>query len=266
MSSVELRDVTKVYDAVAKRSAPTVALEPISLSITDGEFVALLGPSGCGKSTLLNMIAGLITATSGTITVDSKPVVGPGPDRAMVFQQPSLLPWRTTQSNIRYGLEMRMAGSRAERDDRVRWALDLVGLSAFANHYPHQLSGGMQQRVNLARAIATMPQVLLMDEPFGSLDAITREQMQGELLRIRSATACTVVFVTHDISEALFLSDRVVVMTERPGRVRSVLGSPFERPRSGDIKRTPGFIELEGDLWQMLQPSSENLLDHREPL
>jgi len=253
VTSVELRNVTKIYEAAARRGAPTAALEPVSISVADGEFVALLGPSGCGKSTLLNLIAGLIPASSGRIEVGCKPVVGPGPDRAMVFQQPSLLPWRTAAANVRYGLQMRGTNTAAEQRERVAWALDLVGLTTFADHYPHQLSGGMQQRVNLARAMAAMPKVLLLDEPFGSLDAITRQQMQSELARICSVTTCTVILVTHDISEALFLADRIVVMTDRPGRVRTTATVPFGRPRPEEVRIEPRFVELEHQLWNSLQ-------------
>lgn len=208
----------------------TSALVDINLQIEEGEFVCLLGPSGCGKSTLLKIIAGLIPATSGRIAINGKPVSGPGPERAVVFQDYALFPWMTVRDNVEFGLEARKLPV-AERREASRRLLKVVGLSDFADRFPHQLSGGMKQRVSIARALAVDPSLLLMDEPFGALDAQTRQLLQDELLRIWREYRKTVVFVTHSIEEAIYLSDRVVVMTARPGRVKQIVMVPEMRPR-----------------------------------
>jgi NitT/TauT family transport system ATP-binding protein len=208
----------------------TPALVDINLRIEEGEFVCLLGPSGCGKSTLLKIIAGLIPATSGRITINGKPVSGPGPERAVVFQDYALFPWMTVRDNVEFGLEARKL-PLAERREVSRRLLKVVGLSDFAERFPHQLSGGMKQRVSIARALAVDPSLLLMDEPFGALDAQTRQLLQDELLRIWREYRKTVVFVTHSIEEAIYLSDRIVVMTARPGRVKQIVKVPEARPR-----------------------------------
>ena len=208
----------------------TSALVDINLRIEEGEFVCLLGPSGCGKSTLLKIIAGLIPATSGRITINGRPVSGPGPERAVVFQDYALFPWMTVRDNVEFGLEARRlpAADRREVSSRL---LKVVGLSDFAERFPHQLSGGMKQRVSIARALAVDPSLLLMDEPFGALDAQTRHLLQDELLRVWREYRKTVVFVTHSIEEAIYLSDRIVVMTARPGRVKQIVVVPEARPR-----------------------------------
>ena len=230
-------------------------LRGVSLEIEEGEFACILGPSGCGKTTFLNIVAGLASATSGVIRIGGAPIKGPGPERAMVFQQPSLLPWRTVLGNVLYGLELsgRYRRKRSERDERARTYIELVGLTGFENSYPAQLSGGMQQRVNLARALATDPQMLLMDEPFGALDALTRESMQFELLRIWQEARKTVLFITHDIGEAVYLADRVFVFSNRPGSVKETVSVELARPRSPEMKRTPEFTGYEDRLWRLIQ-------------
>jgi len=208
----------------------TSALVDINLRIGEGEFVCLLGPSGCGKSTLLKIIAGLIPATSGRIAIDGKPVTGPGPERAVVFQDYALFPWMTVRDNVEFGLEARKLPLAGRREISTR-LLKVVGLSDFADRFPHQLSGGMKQRVSIARALAVDPSLLLMDEPFGALDAQTRQLLQDELLRIWREYRKTVVFVTHSIEEAIYLSDRIVVMTARPGRIKEIVLVSEPRPR-----------------------------------
>jgi NitT/TauT family transport system ATP-binding protein len=233
-----------VIDRVDKRyaadSGDVVALEHIQASIGEGEFVCLLGPSGCGKSTLLRIVAGLIPASGGRVLIDSTPVQGCGPDRAFVFQEYALFPWMTVQDNVAFGLAARGVAPEEQRR-RALELLKVVGLAQFAGKYPHHLSGGMKQRVSIARALAVEPQILLMDEPFGALDAQTRSVMQEELLRIWARFRKTVIFVTHSIAEALLLADTVLLMTARPGRVKSVLRVELPRPRD---ESEPRMIEL----------------------
>jgi NitT/TauT family transport system ATP-binding protein len=222
-----VENLNKTY---ISQGSQTPALVDINLQIAEGEFICLLGPSGCGKSTLLKIIAGLIPATSGRIAINGKAVSGPGPERAVVFQDYALFPWMTVRDNIEFGLEARKlpVGDRREISSRL---LKVVGLSDFAERFPHQLSGGMKQRVSLARALAVDPSLLLMDEPFGALDAQTRQLLQDELLRIWREYRKTVVFVTHSIEEAIYLSDRIAVMTARPGRIKQIVMVPELRPR-----------------------------------
>jgi NitT/TauT family transport system ATP-binding protein len=222
-----VENLNKTY---ISHGSETSALVDINLQIGEGEFVCLLGPSGCGKSTLLKIIAGLIPATSGRITINGRPVRGPGPERAVVFQDYALFPWMTVRDNVEFGLEARKLPV-AERREVSKRLLKVVGLSDFAERFPHQLSGGMKQRVSIARALAVDPSLLLMDEPFGALDAQTRQLLQDELLRIWREYRKTVVFVTHSIEEAIYLSDRIVVMTARPGRVKQIVMVPETRPR-----------------------------------
>jgi NitT/TauT family transport system ATP-binding protein len=219
------------------------AVRHISTTIQAGEFVSIIGPSGCGKSTLLNAIAGYLPPSGGRLRVDGEPVLGPGPDRGMVFQQHSLLPWRSALKNVAFGLKMSGVAAR-ERLARAEEFLELVGLKGFADRYPAQLSGGMQQRVEIARVLINSPRVVLMDEPFGALDAQTRERMQQLLLGIWGRLKPTVLFVTHDIDEALVLSDRVLVMTHRPGRIREEIVVNLPRPRPADVVVSPEFIAL----------------------
>jgi ABC-type nitrate/sulfonate/bicarbonate transport system ATPase subunit len=233
--------------------SPLEALASVDLTLAKGgEFVSLLGPSGCGKTTLLKIIAGLLRPTNGAVLIDDRPVTGPGPDRAVVFQDFVLLPWDTVLSNAGFALEMRGV-NKATRDEVVREKLGLVGLSGFERSYPHELSGGMKQRVGLARALAADPATLLMDEPFGSLDALTRQVLQEELLKIWQADRKTVIFVTHSIDEAVFLSDRVIVMGTRPGRVLRDVPIDLPRPRPATVRNEPRFRELSEGLWQELR-------------
>jgi NitT/TauT family transport system ATP-binding protein len=246
-----LNRVSKRY-RLEREEREVLAFAEISLDVADGEFVAIVGPSGCGKTSLLNVIAGLLPFEEGSVAIDGRAVSGPGVDRAVVFQHASLLPWRTVSGNVRYGMEMQRRFPRATLYERAEAFVKLVGLEGFERQFPSELSGGMQQRVNLARALACDPSVLLMDEPFAALDAQTRELMQAELLKIWSQSRKTVVFITHQISEALFLADRVVVLGARPGRVKSILDVPFERPRSLSLKRDPRFLALEEPVWRLL--------------
>jgi len=229
-----------------------LALDRITLDVMEGEFVSIVGPSGCGKTTFLSVVDGLIEATAGAILVDGEQVSRPGPDRAVVFQDASLLPWRTVLDNVIYGLECIGTRKRDARE-RARHFIDMVGLNGFEAAYPHELSGGMQQRVNLARALVMDPKILLMDEPFAALDAQTREAMQEELLQIWKKAAKTVLFITHQIDEAIFLSDRVIVFSARPGRVRADVRVEIERPRSLRLKRDPRFHALEDRIWSLIQ-------------
>jgi NitT/TauT family transport system ATP-binding protein len=232
------------------------ALDGVDLQVMDGEFVSIVGPSGCGKTTFLSVVDGLIPATSGRIVVDGRAVTKPGPDRAVVFQDASLLPWRTVLGNVLYGLEC--VGVR-RRDAKARAArfVDMVGLAGFEHHYPYELSGGMQQRANLARALVMDPAILLMDEPFASLDAQTREAMQEELLQIWVQAKKTVLFVTHQIDEAIYLSDRVVVFSGRPGKVKEIIPVTIERPRRLAVKREPRFHTIEDRIWNLIEEASE---------
>jgi NitT/TauT family transport system ATP-binding protein len=227
-------------------------LRDLSFSVGEGEFVALLGPSGCGKTSLLRVLNGLSRHSEGRILVDGRELAAARSDVATVFQSDSLFPWRTVVGNILLGTELRRV-ARAPALETAQGLVRLVGLTGFEGHYPHELSGGMRQRVNLARALAVDPAVLLMDEPFASLDAQTREQMQGELLRIWSARRKTVVFVTHQIEEAVYLADRVLLITRRPGRVREQVEVTLARPRKPEQKRSPAFHRLVDHLAEQLQ-------------
>ena len=245
--ALRVEDANKVFPA--RGSSPkVVALKDVALEMKQGEFTTIVGPSGCGKSTLLAAVAGLTTLSSGEISVAGVPINGPGPDRGVVFQHASLLPWRTVTGNIAYGMEMQRSPKREERASRVEWALDLVGLEDARNRYPNELSGGMQQRVNLARALATKPEMLLMDEPFGALDAMTKARLQLEVGRISAETGVSVLFVTHDIDEALMLADRVVVMSRGPGRIVKVFEVPGVRPRGADFAESNEFAKLRREL------------------
>jgi ABC-type nitrate/sulfonate/bicarbonate transport system ATPase subunit len=247
---IEICNLTKTY-ADENQEAVT-ALKSLALTIQPGEFVAILGPSGCGKTTLLRLIAGLLLPDAGEVRVHGKPVTGPGPDRALVFQNFALLPWADVLTNVAFGLEI--AGMpRAERLARAAQYVAAVGLQGFERSYPRQLSGGMQQRVGLARALAVDPAILLMDEPFGALDAQTRRLMQEDLLALHDRSPRTVVFVTHSMDEAVRLADRVVLLTLRPGQVKEALEVPFGRPRRPDFDKDPRFIELIDHLWEALR-------------
>jgi NitT/TauT family transport system ATP-binding protein len=229
-----------------------IALDGVNLQVMDGEFVSVVGPSGCGKTTFLSVVDGLITASAGRILVDGEVVTKPGPDRAVVFQDASLLPWRTVLGNVVYGLECIGVGTRQAKE-RASSFIELVGLAGFEQHYPYELSGGMQQRVNLARALVMDPKILLMDEPFASLDAQTREVMQEELLRIWVKAKKTVLFVTHQIDEAIYLSDRVAVFSGRPGKVKEIIPIEIERPRALGLKREARFHAIEDRIWGLIE-------------
>jgi NitT/TauT family transport system ATP-binding protein len=248
---LEARDIRLAY-LQPRTGTPLVALDGVNLAISEGEFVAIVGPSGCGKTTFLSVVDGLIAATSGRILVDGEVVTRPGPDRAVVFQDASLLPWRTVLNNVCYGLECLGISSR-EAQARAARLIALVGLSGFEHHYPHELSGGMQQRVNLARALVVDPKILLMDEPFAALDAQTRELMQQELTRIWAEARKTVLFITHQIDEAIYLADRVVVFSGRPGKVKDSIPVDIERPRPIGVKRQPRFHALEDRIWGLIE-------------
>jgi len=235
-----------------RTNSKLVALDDVNLKIMDGEFVSIVGPSGCGKTTFLSVVDGLLPSTAGRITLDGKVVSKPGPDRAVVFQDASLLPWRTVTGNVLYGLECQGMNSRQARE-RAQHFIEMVGLRGFEHHYPYELSGGMQQRVNLARALVMDPQILLMDEPFAALDAQTREVMQEELLQIWLRAKKTVLFITHQINEAIYLSDRVIVFTARPGKVKQTLAVGIERPRKLVVKRDPRFHQLEDSVWNLIE-------------
>jgi NitT/TauT family transport system ATP-binding protein len=248
MPEIEVRDVSLAYDTSAGR---TLAVERANFSLERSEFLCLVGPSGCGKSTLLNLLAGFLTPSSGQILIGGKPVTGQGLDRGVVFQDfAQLFPWRTALGNVSFGLEMKGI-AKAEREAIALEQLRLVKLEKFANAYPHHLSGGMQQRVAIARALAYNPAVLLMDEPFAALDAMTRDDMQRLLADVWQTTAKTVVYVTHNVSEAVYLADRVIVMTPHPGRIKAEI--PIELPRPRDPLSVP-FLEHQKLLLEQLGP------------
>ena len=252
LHKLEIRSLTKTYLRGAGKEIRVV--DEFSLTVPNLEFLAVLGPSGCGKSTLLRMIDGLIPADSGGIYIDGRDVSGVvgGAGRGMVFQSFDLFPWRTTLGNVEFGLEP-LPIRKAERRELAQHYIELVGLSGFESSYPHELSGGMQQRVGLARALAIKPEILLMDEPFGALDVQTRDILQDELLRIWNAERKTVIFVTHSIEEALYLADRVAVITPRPARIDKLISVPFARPRDETVKSDPAFVELRRVIWNALK-------------
>ena len=233
------------------RGKPVLALEDVSLSVQSREFLALLGPSGCGKSTLLYLIGGFLPIERGAISVNGEPVKAPGPDRGIVFQHFALFPWKSVRDNILYGLE-RQHMPKPEREKRAQHFIDLVGLSGFEDSYPSQLSGGMKQRTALARTLAIDPSILLMDEPFGALDAQTRHLMQAELLRIWQGTPKTVLFVTHDVQEAVYLADRVAVMSARPGRIKAIVDTKFDKNDPG-IFMAKHFVDKVDELWNLVR-------------
>ncbi len=246
MANVDIQGLSKHFGSLS-------VFDDVNLHVDNNEFVSILGPSGCGKTTLLRIVAGIEDATSGEVVVDGAEVRKPRPDTTLVFQNFRLLPWRTVEDNVAYGLRLRGRG-RSEARKLARPFITMVGLEGREKKYPYQLSGGMQQRVGLARALAIKPGTLLMDEPFGALDAQTRELMQDELLKIWSGDKKTVVFVTHSIDEAIVLSDRVIVMQSNPGRIVEDIRIPFERPRNAAAIRTdPRFAALRAEMWALLR-------------
>jgi ABC-type nitrate/sulfonate/bicarbonate transport system ATPase subunit len=250
-------------DFVTPTGEVTKVLGDIAFAAHAGEFLAVVGPSGCGKTTLLRILDGLLDADAGSILMDGRPVRAPGPDRGFVFQSDSLLPWRTVGENIGFGLELQ-GRDRAQSRRTVESLVKLVGLSGFERHYPHQISGGMRQRVNLARALAINPEVLLMDEPFASLDAQTRELMQAELLRVWSSERKTVVFITHQIDEAVYLADRVLVFSARPSVVKAVVPVDIPRPRPLAVKRQPPLLACVDVIWRLIEEEVRGAMAARQ--
>ena len=242
---VRIDNVRKVFNG---RNGEMVALNGVSLDIHDNEFICVVGPSGCGKSTLLNIIAGLSEPTSGKVYCDGKEVTGTGTERGVVFQQYALFPWLTVKKNVMFALEMRGIKGKAAEEEAMKY-LEMVDLAKFADHYPKELSGGMKQRVAIARAYAAEPEVLLMDEPFGALDAQTRTQLQTELLETWEKKRKTCFFITHDVEEAIILAQRVIIMSARPGRIKDIVDIDIPYPRTQETKMTPHFMELKNHIW-----------------
>ena len=249
---ISINHLRKVY---RKDEVETVAIDDFSLDIKKGELISIVGPSGCGKTTLLRMIAGLLESTSGSILIEGQPCTKPGPERGMVFQDFALFPWRSVRKNVEFGLEI--AGvPKQERRERAEKYIKLVGLEKFTNSMVHELSGGMKQRVGIARALVNNPKVVLMDEPFGALDAQTRNIMQAGLIRILNKTDQTIVFITHSVDEAVYLSDRIVILTKRPATIKEIVGIPWERPRD---RASPEFTALRKRILDELE--KENVLE-----
>lgn len=250
-AAISARGLRVEYDRTRQKDT-LVALQDFSIDIRPGEFVTIVGPSGCGKSTFLNCVAGLWFPAAGELLISGKPVTGPGRDRSVVFQEYALMPWRTVKANVRMGLELQRRVDDST-DKKVARYIELVGLTGFEDAYPRELSGGMRQRVGLARALVTEPSILLMDEPFAAVDAITRELMQDEVARIIKDTGQTIVFITHSVDEAITLGDRIVVVTDRPGRVKEILPVSIPRPRSGrKIRHLSEYVDLRDRIWSLL--------------
>ncbi|HEY2990572.1 MAG TPA: ABC transporter ATP-binding protein [Candidatus Binatia bacterium] len=247
---IQAKDVSLTFRP--KNREAVAALSELSLDVGKGEFVSIVGPSGCGKSTFLNILLGLIKPDTGVMQLNGTRIAGPGQERAMVFQEFGLLPWRTVVGNVELGLELKGVEASV-RHKRAMELINMAGLVGFENHYPHELSGGMKQRVGLARALATDPEVLLMDEPFAALDAQTRDLMQAELLQVWERTKKTVIFVTHSIEEAAYLSDRVVVMSARPGRTKTSIRIDLPRPRDYEMRLSAKFNEIKAEIWSALK-------------
>jgi sulfonate transport system ATP-binding protein len=253
MSHLSLKHLRITYPG-RSRAAPFVAVDDINLEVDEGEFITIVGPSGCGKSTLLHAVDGLIAPAEGEIALGGRPVTKPGPDRAMVFQEFGLLPWRTVLGNIEFGMEL---NGQPDREARARRLIRLVGLEGFERHHPHELSGGMRQRVGIARALAVDPDVLLMDEPFGALDAQTREIMAGELLKVWDQQRKTVLFVTHGIDESIYLADRVAVMSKGPGRIVEIIDVDLPRPRTRQVRNSADFLHYRERISALLFDDAE---------
>jgi NitT/TauT family transport system ATP-binding protein len=242
-----------------------VIFDDVSLEIHRREFVCIIGPSGCGKSTFIRIVAGLDEATGGEVLLDGRPISGPGRDRGVVFQGYTLFPWQTVKQNVMFGLEMQ-GKSSGEAENRAREWLDMVGLSPFEDAYPHELSGGMKQRVAIARALANEPRILMMDEPFGALDALTRARMQSYLLQIWKKVDVTILFITHDLEEAVYLSDRILVLGGNPGGIRECIENPVPRPRTPEQFLTPEFLSVKHRLDELIHAPSENSEEERLPV
>ena len=255
---IELRNLSMSFGQGASQ---VVAVNGVNLTVAPGEFVSIIGPSGCGKSTLLNVVAGFTPPTEGQALLDGVPITGPGPERGVVFQQYSLFPWMSVRKNVEFGLKMQGVAAN-KRETTARTLLGLAGLLAFEYHYPDQLSGGMKQRVGIVRALATSPQVMLMDEPFGALDAQTRVVMQQILTNMWQKFRLSVLFITHDIEEAIFLSDRVFVMTARPGRIKAELPIPLPRPRTAEMMSSVEFIQILHKLRNLIREESLAAMGH----
>lgn len=260
MREVVAENLTVEYELIRERETLT-ALWNFDLTVPAGEFLVIVGPSGCGKTTFINVVVGLVEASGGRVLCGGQEVTGPGNDRAMVFQDYALMPWRTIQNNVEFGLELQ---GRLDDDTRknVDHYINMVGLKGFEESLPHELSGGMRQRVGLARALATEPDVLTLDEPFGALDAMTREVMQAEFEKILSKTNQTVIFITHSIDEAIAMGDRIVVMTAGPGRIKAILDVDIPRPRyEVNIREHPEYQRLRSTIWEMLQAEQQTQMD-----
>jgi NitT/TauT family transport system ATP-binding protein len=251
---LSVRDLHKSFET---REGSHVAFHSLSLEVRRREFICIIGPSGCGKSTLIRILAGLEEASGGEVLLDGHPVSGPGPERGMVFQGYTLFPWRTVKQNVMFGLQMRGEGNEVADVEARQW-LDMVGLSKFEGAYPHQLSGGMKQRVAIARALANEPRILLMDEPFGALDALTRCRMQNYVMQIWRKIELTVLFITHDLEEACYLADRIVVMGANPGRVLEVIENPIPRPRTNEHLLSPEFLAIKRRLDELIHAPGES--------
>jgi NitT/TauT family transport system ATP-binding protein len=260
---LQVRDLSKTFTAAGR--PPTTALEGISFDLHRRELACVIGPSGCGKSTLARLVAGLEAPSGGEMLIDGKPIHGPGSDRGMVFQSYTLFPWLSVLRNVMFGMEVSGAVSSVEAEREARMWLKLIGLSSFASAYPHQLSGGMKQRVAIARALANRPRMLLMDEPFGALDAQTRCQMQSYLLQIWKEVDITILFITHDLDEAVYLADRILILDAHPGRLREVMEVPVPRPRNPDQFLDPTFVAARRHIEELIHPRAAQAAD-RLPL
>jgi len=262
LQHIELQQVTVTFPQPG--GGELLAVDGFELQVRKGEFVTIVGPSGCGKSTLLSVVDGLVQPSSGQVLINGVLVTGPSPDRALVFQEFALLPWRTVVDNVMLGLELQRKYTKVKMKEKVHHYIQMVGLQGFEKHYPHQLSGGMRQRVGIARALAVNPEILLMDEPFAALDAQTREIMSVELQRIWEQDKKTVLFVTHSIDESVYLADRLVVMSGRPGRVKEMISVNLRRPRGLSIKDEPDFVHLRRHIWNLLEEEVQRQVGGKE--
>jgi NitT/TauT family transport system ATP-binding protein len=262
---IAMRDIGVCFGQGVQKAQQVQAVQGITLDVRSGEFVSVIGPSGCGKSTLLNLVAGFVKPSEGSVTLDDKAIAGPGADRGVVFQQYSLFPWKNVLANVEFGLKLQ-GMNKTSRIERSRHLLALAGLADFEKFYPAQLSGGMKQRVGIIRALAANPRVLLMDEPFGALDTQTRAIMQQILTDLWQSLGISVLFITHDIDEAIFLSDRIYVMTARPGTVKAIIPVNLQRPRLADVILSPEFLELRARLHRLIADESRQSFAHESDI